>query len=91
MEASEVIAFELVRPSQLQIGLQIGPQPQNVSSQGSPSVVPFRYPMHVYLDQFLLENASLAAEKRELRKEMEKQLGELSAKKESLMSFEVSF
>ncbi|KAL5520705.1 hypothetical protein ACEPAF_2707 [Sanghuangporus sanghuang] len=84
--ASDVIAFELVRPSH-SLGSSHSTSQQNASSS-TPSVTPFRYPMNVYLDQFLLENAAVACERRVKRREMEARLKELTAKRESLTQFE---
>lgn len=81
---SAVIAFELVRPSHSSHKTS-----QQNSAFSTPSVVPFRYPMSVYLDQFLLENASTAGEKRHKKREMELRLKELTIKRESLTRFEV--
>lgn len=86
---SDVIAFELVRPNQ-SLGSTPSQNQMNASLSSTPFVTPFRYPVNVYLDQFLLENAKLAGEKRTARREMGKKLRELTAKRESLTSFEVS-
>lgn len=59
-------------------------------TQGSADTHPFRYPKHVYLDQFLRECVALADEKRALRKEMQNQIKELTDKKNDLISFKVN-
>ncbi|KAL5514775.1 hypothetical protein ACEPAG_2091 [Sanghuangporus baumii] len=84
--ASDVIAFELVRPSH-SLSSSHSTSQQNTSFS-TPSATPFRYPMNVYLDQFLLENSAAACEKRVKRREMEAKLKGLAAKKESLTQFE---
>ncbi|KAL5497943.1 hypothetical protein ACEPAH_2874 [Sanghuangporus vaninii] len=84
--ASDVIAFELVRPSH-SLGPSHSTSQQNASFS-TPSATPFRYPMNVYLDQFLLENAAVACERRVKRREMEARLKELTTKRESLTQFE---
>ncbi|KAI5120397.1 hypothetical protein M0805_000176 [Coniferiporia weirii] len=84
---SAVVAFELVRPTQ---GLNQA-QTQGPTQAGirTPShAIPFRYPVHVYLDRFLRENVPLTAEKLAARKDMRGRLNELLTKKESLTRFE---
>ncbi|KAH8112250.1 hypothetical protein DFH11DRAFT_1879322 [Phellopilus nigrolimitatus] len=83
---SDVIAFELARP--LHVQSQTTQNQVQTVAQAPADVNPFRYPMYVYLDQFLRENASLAAEMRTMRKKMQSQLQELIAKRESLTRFE---
>lgn len=81
---SEVVAFHLIRQSQGSHIQAVGPV-----SQVQADAHPFRYPKHVYLDQFLRESVALADEKRALRKEMQKQIKELTDKKTDITNFKV--
>jgi len=84
-QPSEVIAFNLTRvqPQKEPQGF-IGPQLRQAKDEKGP----FRYPRSVYLDQFLNENAQLAAEKRLERKKMYDEVESLAAKREILTHFE---
>lgn len=83
---SEVVAFHLIRQSQGSHIQAAGP----MLSQTQADTHPFRYPKHVYLDQFLRESVALADEKRALRKEMQKQIKELTEKKNDITNFKVN-
>lgn len=86
-QPSEVIAFNLTRlqPEQ-EPRVVVGPQPKQAKDDRGP----FRFPKSVYLDQFLTENAQLAASRRAERKGMLKDVEDLVAKRETLTHFEVS-
>ncbi|THH08979.1 hypothetical protein EW145_g2341 [Phellinidium pouzarii] len=84
---SAVVAFELVRPVQTPSQTQSQSQAQ-AGAQALLHATPFRYPIHVYLDRFLRENATLAAEKRSTHRDLHNKLNELIAKRESLLRFE---
>ena len=50
----------------------------------------FKYPKHIYLDQFLQVNVELANGKRAEQREMADEVGKLLVRRKSLASFEVS-
>ena len=85
---SEVIAFHLSRlQPEKESNDFIGPKLKQAKDERAP----FRYPKSVYLDQFLNENAQLAASKRSDRKKMREEIDGLVAKRDILTHFEVSY
>lgn len=77
-EPSDVVAFQLVR--------------ENMPSSTGAKVErhTFGYPDHIYLDQFLKENAEFAAEKRKLQHELHTSIQKLIDRRESLTKVKVS-
>ena len=76
-EPSDVVAFELV-----------GRTSSQSTSFGSERKA-FRYPKHIYLDQFLQANVELANAKRAEQREMNDELEKLFVRRKSLTSFDV--
>ncbi|CAL1709523.1 unnamed protein product [Somion occarium] len=70
-QPSEVVAFQLVRDGML-------PSGSNHERRT------FAFPNHVYLDQFLQENAKLASDKRRLQRELYAQVDELKERRRHL-------
>lgn len=81
-EPSDVVAFELV-------GNSIGVSSQSTSLSGTMERKAFRYPQHIYLDQFLQVNTELANAKRSERREMAEEIEKLFIRRKSLTSFDV--
>ncbi|THH29499.1 hypothetical protein EUX98_g4690 [Antrodiella citrinella] len=69
-EPSEVVAFQLHRT--------------HVSTGGKNDRTTFRFPKFVYLDQFLKENATLAAERKNMRNELFAEIDVLKKRKDAL-------
>lgn len=82
VSASTVVAFELVRAGQ---GSLVG------SQAGQAPTAPFKYPVHVYLDQFLRDNSAITNQKRLAGSQMREKLQGLLSKKKLLLEFEVCF
>jgi hypothetical protein len=82
-EPSDVVAFELV-------GNSIRTS-SNANSYGAETAErkAFRYPKHIYLDQFLQVNMELSNAKRAQQREMYDDMDKLFIRKKSLISFEV--
>lgn len=89
VKPSDVVAFQLVRLPQSQTQAQKQTLGQT-SPQSSSSRTPFLYPKYVYLDQFLRENSALTVQKRSEWNQLQKQIKELVAKKESIANFKVN-
>ena len=84
-EPSEVIAFQLMRS-----GSTGATNEQATVHSSVTSTVPFRYPMHLYLDQFMFPNLELASKKRESRRNLLNSLHQLNLKKEGVTQHKVS-
>jgi hypothetical protein len=81
-EPSDVVAFELV-------GNSIKATSKSTSyGGGTVERKAFRYPKHIYLDQFLQVNAELANAKRAEQREMSDEVEKLFIRRKSLTSFE---
>ena len=79
-EPSDVVAFKLTRQEVLP------------SYSGAPSSNrrQFKYPNHLYLDQFLKENVEVASERRKQQKEVEQEISRLNARKTAILHTQVS-
>ncbi len=77
-DPSDVVAFLLVREN----------MPSSTGAKVERHI--FGYPDHIYLDQFLNENAELATEKRKLQHELHSNVQKLIAKREGLTKTNVS-
>ncbi|KAH7912508.1 hypothetical protein BJ138DRAFT_1004302 [Hygrophoropsis aurantiaca] len=78
-EPSDVVTFHLSRSA--------GNHFHGTSTEKKIERQPFRYPSHIYLDQFLGENVELANAKRALQREMIEKIAELVVHKKSLTNF----
>jgi hypothetical protein len=83
-EPSDVVAFELV-------GNSLRNSSQSTSfGGGTTERKAFRYPKHIYLDQFLQVNVELANAKRAEQREMSEEMEKLFTRRKLLTSFDVS-
>ncbi|TFY81122.1 hypothetical protein EWM64_g2892 [Hericium alpestre] len=73
-EPSDVVSFHLVRHESL----------PSYSGGQSPPKQRFRYPKHIYLDQFMRENAEFAASKRAQQKQILEEIQRLTLRKAAL-------
>ncbi|KAF8452404.1 hypothetical protein L210DRAFT_2031624 [Boletus edulis BED1] len=78
-EPSEVVAFELVRPSST---------PGTTANGNGSDRKPFTYPKSIYLDQFLRKNVELAQTKRAQKREMLQEVQQLLLHKNTLTHFD---
>ncbi|KAH7925332.1 hypothetical protein BV22DRAFT_1104980 [Leucogyrophana mollusca] len=78
-EPSDVVAFQLSRSS--------GNIFQGTSGEKKIERKPFKYPKHIFLDQFLKENVELAKSKRTQQREMNEEVEKLVLHKKSLTHF----
>lgn len=83
-EPSDVVAFELSLGDKNGYGYKWGGTAERRDASG------LRYPLFLFLDQFLQVNAELASKKRSEQLCMKEEVEKLSAKKKSLISFNVS-
>jgi hypothetical protein len=79
VEPSEIVTFQLARSN----------GGRGAGTGGVANQEPFRYPGHIFLDQFLASNAEMAASKRASAAEMEKELTRLKESKTNLKWFKV--
>ena len=79
IQPSEVVTFQLVRRGGGRDRRAIGLDDKSL----------FRYPISIYLDQFLASNAELAKEKRTSAADMVRELGRLQGKGNALRWFQV--
>ncbi|KAA1474450.1 hypothetical protein DENSPDRAFT_841038 [Dentipellis sp. KUC8613] len=73
-EPSDVVSFQLVRHEVL----------PSYSGGQSPPKQRFKYPKHIYLDQFMKENVGLANAKRAKQREIEEEIRSLTLRKNAL-------
>ena len=85
-EPSEVVAFQLNAAPNLPSYSASVSTTSSVKSEQKP----FQYPKHIYLDQFLSENADLANEKRLRKQEIDSEMQKLTQQKMALTRFNVS-
>ena len=79
----------IIKPSEL-VGFQLRRLPSQ--STATPKTTPdaFVFPKCIYLDQFLFHNLELANNKREMEREINAEIRELTAHRETLTHFNVS-
>jgi len=80
-EPSDVVAFEL--------NGTLASSSQWSYGNKTTETKEFKYPKHIYMDQFLQVNAELANAKRAQQREMGEEVERLSLKRKSLISFNV--
>lgn len=80
VRASTVVAFQLVRVQSYSTVVNI--------KKGDSGA--FRYPKHIYLDQFMQENAELADDKRREEQDMALEIAKLTHQREELTKYKVS-
>ena len=83
-EPSDVVAFELSLGDKNGYGYKWDGLAERRDASG------LRYPLFLFLDQFLQVNAELASKKRGEQLRMKEEVEKLSAKKKGLISFNVS-
>ncbi|KAI0252842.1 hypothetical protein BJV78DRAFT_271770 [Lactifluus subvellereus] len=73
-EPSDVVAFQLVRPDTL----------PSYSRTPTPLRQPFRYPKHIYLDQYMKENVEISSAKWREQKEISEKIQNLTLRENAL-------
>lgn len=80
-EPSEVVAFQLVREHMLPTyELSVGAKTERTT---------FKYPKYVYLDQFLAKNLAKGNELREKRRNLNKEIEQITARRSALTRHKV--
>lgn len=80
-ESSEVVAFQLVREHMLPT--------YELSAGAKTERTTFKYPKHVYLDQFLAKNLAKGNELREKRRNLHKEIEQIAARRSALTRHKV--
>lgn len=80
IEPSEVVAFQLSRPSSSHLN----------NTGNNAERKPLIYPKTIYLDQFLKENVEFAESRRRRQHEMHEEVQRLILRKKSITHFDVS-
>jgi hypothetical protein len=78
-ESSDVVAFHLARQDTL----------PSYSRTPTPPRQPFRYPKHIYLDQYMKENVEISSAKWRLHKELAETIQNLTVRENALKRHQV--
>jgi len=78
-DSSDIVTFQLVRHDML----------PSYSRTTAPQRQPFRYPKHIYLDQYMKENVEIASAKWRQQKEIAEKIQNLTLRENSLKRHQV--